>query len=169
MKYKNKFVLKVTKALLFFIISNGFLLTSCDVQRNSENTAKKGNSLSDVWTDTIIKLSYEDGKPLEVWGYKTNKDTTVHYEWKFYRNGNKWVEGSVANNVRHGQWFAYNVDGVKISMAIYNMGKSEGLRTVWHDNGQKYYEGEMKNDERIGIWKFYNQSGKLVKEIDYTK
>lgn len=154
---------------IFILISILILfLAGCKDTVKPENLEKEYFNQDIQWTDTIIISQYEEGNPETVWAYNP-EDTLSHYEWKYYQNGTLWIEGPLYQNLRHGKWKAYNEMGNLISQGNYFMGKSQGVKTVWHDNGQKYFEGNQLDDKRIGLWIFYDENGNIIKEINYSK
>ena len=149
-------ILFLTGIFLFVI------LASCEQKNDQEIDA------FDEWTDTIVKLRYDNGTSRLILGYKPG-DTLMHYEWNYFVNGNLWIEGSSYDTLRHGKWKAYNEAGLLISMGNYEMGERNGKKIVWHENGQKYFEGMESKGDRVGMWYFYDKDGILAKEIDYSK
>lgn len=160
----------VFKYFIIGIISFTIIVSSCHNNETKKSDVENidQNDVLSMWSDTIVKLRYEDGTIAEVWGYRPN-DTLIHYEIKYYRNGEKWIEGTSYGDIRHGKWKAYDENGNLISLGSYKMGKGEGIKTVWHSNGQKYYEGYIEDGERIGVWEFFDENGLKVKEIDYSQ
>ena len=159
MSSKYKIILPGLFVATFLIASS---LVSCNL------LSKKTNF--ELWPDTSIAEIYENGDTKLIRGYNlSNNDSSIHYEWIYYRTGKLWMEGLIKNGERDGEWKAYNENGILISIGNYYNGFDDGLKTVYYDNGTKYYEGEMKNDERVGKWQFFDKNGEVIKVIDYSK
>ncbi len=153
------------------LILSGFMLllfvSACNQDEMEEVDEFIAYDAITEWSDTIVKVKYADGGLRMVWGYRDG-DTSMHYEWQYYSNGNLWIEGPIYGDIRHGKWKAYNEIGSLISMGTYKMGKKEGVKTVWFDNGKKRYEGSLKEGIRVGVWYFYDNQGNIINEIDYS-
>lgn len=70
---------------------------------------------------------------------------------------------------RHGIWYFYAENGVKISMTEFRHGKKNGVSLKRYPDGRVHYMGEYANDVQIGQWKTYDQAGKLVDSTNYTE
>jgi len=152
----------------FFIFVIIIIAISCNNNDAGVNNAEKTDSIFTIWSDTVVKIKYDDGSARQIWGFKPN-DKEMHYEWSYYKNGNTWLEGPMYDTLRHGIWKGYSEQGSLIAQGTYRVGKATGIYTVWYENGKKFYEGDMKEGKRIGEWSFYNKEGELIKTIDYSK
>ncbi len=70
---------------------------------------------------------------------------------------------------RHGIWYFYAENGVKISMTEFRHGKKNGVSLKRYPDGRVHYMGEYANDIQVGQWKTYDQAGKLVDSTNYTE
>ena len=160
--------IKIMKFSFFVLLGLVILFSSCNQEQNVTKELVSDNSAISIWSDTLVKVKYEDGSIKSVWGYKPN-DNEMHYVWNYYKNGNIWLEGPMYDTLRHGKWKGYNDHGSLIAQGTYRVGQASGIYTVWYDNGVKFYEGDMLKGKRIGEWSFFDKAGKLIKTIDYSK
>jgi uncharacterized membrane protein len=167
---KLKMKIRSNYSILFIlaVVVVVFVINSCSESNSRKKIKQTEENVYHIWSDTIVKMRYDNGDIMKVWGYKPD-DTLMHYEWMYYQTGYLWLEGPFYGDLRHGKWKAYNEEGILVSQAVYKMGKEEGVKTVWYGNEMKFYEGIMKEGKRIGKWQFYNRDGDLIKEIDYSK
>ena len=101
--------------------------------------------------------------------YYNADHTEVIKEIKYYKNGQKEVEGGYKNKQRDGLWTYWFENGKKWSEGTFNEGVEEGLRSVYYENGTKRHEGMYLHGKETGIWKFWDENGVLIKQIDYSK
>ncbi|MCF8328382.1 MAG: hypothetical protein K9I29_08825 [Bacteroidales bacterium] len=143
---------------LLLVFAALFLLVAC--QDTNQTDGK------DTTNREVIE-KHNDGTPKQVKILNEAGDTIK--EIRYYKNGQKEMEGPLKKNRRHGTWKAYYKDGAIWSSARYNHGKQHGPYTTYYSNGHIRYKGQMHMDERTGKWIFYNRQGKIIKEIDYDK
>ncbi|MGM0613570.1 MAG: toxin-antitoxin system YwqK family antitoxin [Bacteroidota bacterium] len=142
----------------FFLIFTGlFLFFSC------QDTSRTG----DKNTEKEVVEKHEDGSPKKVKLLNEEGDTVK--EIRYYKNGQKEMEGPLEQSKRNGTWKAYYKDGTVWSSSKYKHGKQHGPYTTYYSNGHIRYKGQMHMDERTGKWTFYNREGDVIKEIDYDK
>lgn len=68
---------------------------------------------------------------------------------------------------RHGAWFLYSRDGIRLMERRYREDKKHGPARGWFENGQVHAVGSYENDQRQGLWRFWNDTGLLQREILY--
>ncbi len=68
---------------------------------------------------------------------------------------------------RNGIWTYYSVNGLELSVTIYEHGLREGFTVVKYPNGRLHYRGEYHKDASVGVWTTYDEKGKLLSEKDF--
>lgn len=140
------------KKLVFIFLAATFIMGNC-----SRKNIK------------VINSSFDNGQPKTVSFYdKLNGEKIKTKQITYYKSGQKKMEGTYKDGVRHGQWISYYKNGEKWSQVNYKNGKANGIKKTFYKNGDLYYKGELKNGERVGKWIFFDtKGGKTV--IDYDK
>ncbi len=118
-------------------------------------------------TVEVIEEVYDDDSPRLIRVYDKNDLETPLKEIFYYPNGNKQMEGSFKNELRHGVWTYYYENGNKWSENNFREGVYHGRTTTWHENGQKRYQGTYRNGEKTGYWKFWTEDGELSSKVKY--
>jgi YD repeat-containing protein len=88
-----------------------------------------------------VKIYFEDGTLNEIRSYK--------------------------NNLMHGIWVTYNLQGKKIAEARYADGKKEGTWQIWDENGVLRTLMVYSNGNKSGTWKRWDENGQLIGEKIY--
>ena len=122
--------------------------------------ASCGNGL----TEKAVR-TYENGQPLLVYVY--NKDNQWIASKEYYENGMLKMEGTVANDVRQGNWTAYFPDGKVQSTGVYENGLRVGPSKVYHENGHLWMDGSYVDDHKCGEWVFYDEQGYEIDRRDF--
>ena len=115
-------------------------------------------------TEKVI-YTYENGQPRKVYYY--DKDRHWVAEKEFYESGIVKMEGTIANGLRNGEWFAYFPDGKVQSSGLFKDGLRIGPGKVYYENGQMLMEGFYTDDHKCGEWIFYDELGYEVERRDF--
>ena len=102
---------------------------------------------------TVIELN-PDSTPKIVYYYKVDANgnlTSEKIRDVHYRPGKKkYVAGDIKNDLRHGEWKAYQEDGEY---------------KVYRDNGAYLYIGHYDHGICVGEWKKFDNEGKVIKTV----
>ena len=119
-----------------------------------------GNKL----TKEVIS-SYNNGQPAKVYFY--DREGRWVSEADYYDNGIMMMEGTVANELRNGDWTSYFPDGKVQSTGVYKDGLRVGKSKVYHENGQLWMDGWYTEDHKCGEWIFYDEQGYEIERKNY--
>ena len=64
--------------------------------------------------------------------------------------------------VRHGPWQEWYMNGGKSAEGSYLNGKQHGDWTWWYPNGQKRTQGRFWDASPVGKWLYWNENGRTV-------
>ncbi len=92
---------------------------------------------------------------------------------KWYKNGQKRMEGTLSNDKRHGletHWWDEN--GWKKWERTWKDGKKHGPGTYWYESiitlsPYKYKEENYKNDKKHGVFTWWHENGQKKHEMNY--
>ncbi|MEA1873064.1 MAG: hypothetical protein U9N51_01375 [Bacteroidota bacterium] len=151
--------------LIFGILVVVGINTSCS--RNESSGSEK------IIVDTLggqyerVTLDYFGDTAVKIMQYQ--KDSLNYLEIKYHANGEKYIEGWVADGERTGEWFSWYPNGVLWSYGDYMDGKRNGSSEAYFENGnirikQQYYEGVPD-----GKWIFYSEVGEPILKVVYDK
>lgn len=140
--------------ILLIFISVVLFTHACN--NSNEPAAAQTTEIIEVWEDGLPKVvrlnALDDGQKIAV--------REIHY----YPDGEKYLEGPLSNNKRHGLWKSYYKNGSLWSEGTFQNGVRHGKGVVYHANGNKYAEGDYLNGKRSGEWKWWNENGKSIDE-----
>lgn len=91
----------------------------------------------------------------------------IYTEWYPGKKQVKYKGGQDEQNRRHGKWTFYSVNGMELSITMFNAGMKDGFTIVKYPNGAIHYRGEYRNDEMVGVWTTYDEKGNVATEKDY--
>ncbi|PKP25842.1 MAG: hypothetical protein CVU06_03850 [Bacteroidetes bacterium HGW-Bacteroidetes-22] len=118
----------------------------------------------------LITERYDEKTPKVVKEFQIDKgDTSFTREIQYYPNGQKHLEGALAEGKRDSIWTTWREDGKLWSQATYRNGVEHGVSVAYHPTGAKYYEGRFFKGQRVGIWRFYDETGKEVNSQDFGR
>lgn len=175
---KNNILLFPFLSLL--LVGTFCLLLSCsntakdkdksDVKAESFQTNIKTDEelMSEKYIEVIVDR-YDNGQIFHVDYYDIENPSEKAYERKFYRSGQKFMEGALVGGERHGKWLAWYENGNLWSSADYKNGKEHGSNVVYYENGQVRYTKEHINGVANGLWQFFAPDGRLLGEIMYQE
>ena len=112
-----------------------------------------------------VVTTYDNGQPAKVYYY--DKDHHRIAEKEYYENGITKMEGSIADDVRNGEWTSYFPDGKVQSTGFYKDGLRIGQAKVYHENGHLWMDGYYVDDHKCGEWVFYDEQGYEDFRSDY--
>lgn len=70
---------------------------------------------------------------------------------EFWPNGNPRRAFHERNDVRHGEYRTWTVDGKPYERKHFVNGREEGLQQAWDENGQLYLNYEVRDGRRYGM------------------
>ena len=73
------------------------------------------------------------------------------------------------NQVRHGSWVEWYINGQKHSEGEYVDGKRTGIWVWWHTNGQKMQEGKYWDGIPSGTWAAWDEDGNKLENNPKAK
>ena len=115
-------------------------------------------------TNEEIVKTYESGKPMLV---KTlNRQGVAIRETHYYESGQVYMQGSLKDGLREGDWQSFHPDGRTQSVGTYINGLREGYGAAYYENGNLLYEGYYHEGKECGTWKFYDEIGELNQVIE---
>ena len=82
-------------------------------------------------------------------------DPIVEVEIK-HDNGKIYQKGFLKNNMLHGRWESYNIDGELVVLGHFSRGKKTGKWIFWNDN--KLTEVNFKNNKVLSHYSWNNSS-----------
>ena len=82
-------------------------------------------------------------------------DPIVKVEIK-HDNGKIYQKGFLKNNMLHGRWESYNIDGELVVLGHFSRGKKTGKWIFWNDN--KLTEVNFKNNKVLSHYSWNNSS-----------
>ena len=91
----------------------------------------------------------------------------VYTEWYPGKQQVKYKGAQDDERKRNGIWTYYSVNGLELSVTIYEHGLREGFTVVKYPNGRLHYRGEYHKDASVGVWTTYDEKGKLLSEKDF--
>lgn len=145
---------------------------------------KKDGDAKEFNKDSLIITLFKYYNSYEVETKKVNRLDSQNRKqgtWmEFYNNGNKKTEYSYLNNILHGYYREYDLDGQILNEKRYVNGevyipqedeeivlKSE-IRKSHYSNGKLRFEGAFLDDKPVGIHKEYDEQGLLVISKEYS-
>ena len=129
------------KQFILFIIT--IILVSCSTEEATENK---------VPLKEEVLVGIKDG---------------VYTEWYPGKTQVKYKGAQDDEGKRNGIWTYYSVNGLELSVTIYEHGLREGFTVVKYPNGILHYRGEYHKDASVGVWTTYDEKGKLLSEKDF--
>ena len=120
-----------------------------------------------VYKLEFSKEWYDTG---ELMGVATYKDSSIHTEKSYYKNGNIKIEATFSAGKQPLRMY-YENGQIALSGYIYNNPfYCVGKWTEWYENGQikrEYFYNDSIPNQKEGIWKWYEEMGKLIKKEVY--
>ena len=129
------------KQFILFILT--IILVSCSTEEATENK---------VPAKEEVLIEKKDG---------------VYTEWYPGKIQVKYKGAQDDERKRNGIWTYYSVNGLELSVTIYEHGLREGFTVVKYPNGRLHYRGEYHKDASVGVWTTYDEKGKLLSEKDF--
>ena len=129
------------KQFILFIIT--IILVSCSTEEATENKVPQKEE---------VLVEIKDG---------------VYTEWYPGKQQVKYKGAQDDEGKRNGIWTYYSVNGLELSVTIYEHGLREGFTVVKYPNGRLHYRGEYHKDASVGVWTTYDEKGKLLSEKDF--
>lgn len=129
------------KQFILFILT--LILVSCSTEEATENKVP-------LKEEVLIEI--KDG---------------VFTEWYPGKTQVKYKGAQDDESKRNGIWTYYSVNGLELSVTIYEHGLREGFTVVKYPNGRLHYRGEYHKDASVGVWTTYDEKGKLLSEKDF--
>lgn len=129
------------KQFILFILT--IILVSCSTEEATENK---------VPAKEEVLIEIKDG---------------VYTEWYPGKQQVKYKGAQDDERKRNGIWTYYSVNGLELSVTIYEHGLREGFTVVKYPNGRLHYRGEYHKDASVGVWTTYDEKGKLLSEKDF--
>ena len=129
------------KQFILFILT--LILVSCSTEEATENKVP-------LKEEVLIEI--KDG---------------VFTEWYPGKTQVKYKGAQDDEGKRNGIWTYYSVNGLELSVTIYEHGLREGFTVVKYPNGRLHYRGEYHKDASVGVWTTYDEKGKLLSEKDF--
>ena len=129
------------KQFILFILT--IILVSCSTEEATENKVP-------LKEEVLVEI--KDG---------------VYTEWYPGKQQVKYKGAQDDERKRNGIWTYYSVNGLELSVTIYEHGLREGFTVVKYPNGRLHYRGEYHKDASVGIWTTYDEKGKLLSEKDF--
>ena len=133
---------------ILLLITVGLLLASC----------------ASLLTEQV-ETRFPNGQPKVVRMIDKSGDCVKQSE--YYETGQVYMEGTMKNGQREGEWKSYFPDGKVQSIGYYKAGQRTGAATVYWYNGNLREEGFYKNSHHCGKWRYYDEQGNFVREDDY--
>lgn len=87
-------------------------------------------------------------------------DGTVHSESDYVRMSNDEI-------INDGDYTEYYRNGNKFAQGTFKMGIHHGKWTYWHENGEQCKQVTFDNGKPDGTWKVYDEQGKLMAKKTY--
>lgn len=122
----------------------------------------------------VVRSYHFSGKPMVV-DY-IDEDSNVVKTTEYYKSGQKKMEGTMKDGLRHGEWSYWYENGKLWSRGSFVNGKSEGRFLSYGENGLLFQESYYKNGVPDGKWAFYKndqrikevyyENGNLINEVD---
>ena len=78
------------------------------------------------------------------------RSATKHVE-EFWPNGNLRRSFDLRDDVRHGEYRTFTVDGKPYELKHFVRGQEAGLQQAWDERGELYLNYEVKNGRRYGM------------------
>lgn len=97
---------------------------------------------------------------------KAGKNLNGNYE-EWYDNGNKWLEGTYADNKKVGVWKNYNYSNSKIESGSYLNEKKEGEWIAKNASEQIIFKKNYKDGALNGFSTYYDTTGQVKFIITY--
>jgi len=134
--------------------------------------------------DIFLDIASPEPPPKEVRRYKKHplkySDGSVHSEsdivklsndelindgnyTEYYRNGNKFSQGTFAMGIHHGKWTFWHENGELCKKVSFLKGKPNGSWDVFDDEGRLMAKKSYKDGKRHGKWAYYFPGGKQVR------
>lgn len=115
-----------------------------------------------------VVSTYPDKSPQVVHYFKwIGNGKEVKKEVRYFRNGEKELEGPIKSGEKHGIWTQWYPSGEKWTETKYKKGKRYGKMIEWYKSGEVNYIAHYKNDVPHGEWIFYDGEGNKVKKVVY--
>ena len=115
----------------------------CEERQPKVQMDRSGNQVKDgeEWA------CYPDG----LWKHRMTWDNGVGTMTRWFRNGQKYLEGPHEKGIMHGPWTEWHENGQKAAEGTYNQGKKEGTWTFWHESGQPSRLGCVDNFRKVWV------------------
>jgi antitoxin component YwqK of YwqJK toxin-antitoxin module len=110
-----------------------------------------------------VKEEYEPGKIRVERNVRKMSDDQIVNHGKFteyYRNGQKFAEGSYDNGVHEGPWSFWHENGQLSKTVTFKKGVPDGAWEVFRADGTMTSKRGYKNGKRDGSWVSYAEDGK---------
>jgi len=151
--------------LIIGIFAVVIINTSCSQKASSGSETTLVDTLGGQYERVII--DYYGDTAVKTMQYQ--QDSLNFLEIKYHANGEKYIEGWVADGQRTGEWFSWYPNGVLWSYGEYVDGKRNGYSEAYYENGtirikQQFYKGVPD-----GKWIFYSETEVPILEITYDK
>ncbi len=135
-------------------------------ETNYKNRVRHGAEIN--WDEdglNVTEVTWENGLKKEEWRRKGSKEALVT---KWYKNGQKRMEGTLSNDKRHGVVTWWDETGRKVTEVNYKDGKKHGLSTYWHGTNMiesvyKIREENYKGGKRHGLAISYHENAQKEK------
>ncbi|QDS97799.1 toxin-antitoxin system YwqK family antitoxin [Adhaeretor mobilis] len=134
--------------------------------------------------DIYLKVASPEPPPKEVRRYKKHplkySDGSVHSEsdiikmsndelindgnyTEYYRNGNKFSEGTFSMGIHSGKWTFWHENGELCKKVAFKKGQPNGSWDVFGEEGNLTARKSYKNGLRDGKWAYYFPGGKQLR------
>ncbi|HEX4128679.1 MAG TPA: hypothetical protein VHZ24_01465 [Pirellulales bacterium] len=129
-------------------------------------------------TDAHYVLAAETIRCEDDWWSCVHRTTIVerqgadvrHGLWtSYYRNGQKALEGTYANDRPSGTFVWWHPNGQRAIAGEYQQGKQHGMWSWWYDNGKRYIQGSYTLGQQVGEWTWWDKNGDLLEDCVYDE
>ncbi|MCL2485331.1 MAG: hypothetical protein FWF32_04675, partial [Endomicrobia bacterium] len=138
-------------------------------ERVSQKTAskQKQGEQAVVWQGPAQMHMAESDKMLnEIRFFAKSKNLNGKHSAN-YRNGQIHYEGSFVNNMPHGIFKTYSLDGKLVAVDNYSNGKLNGKSEMYYVSGEKFAEFRYDKGKLEGKSGVYKKDGSLITEVRY--
>lgn len=101
-----------------------------------------------------VMVWFKDGLKKERSQYQNGQILSVI---KWYRNGQKELEGYYHKGERQGVWTGWYQNGIKRWQGTFKEGKRQDLWTIWSIEGNKEREIQFEKGEKIAQWQDFEE------------